>query len=107
MNHYPQWYESTTEEERAHLNDLKDYHEIGKEEKLTSFPEFEWREVWRARHRDDVFHAQWMNEQENVYDQIKIPVEIEPQDGDLLIYYKEQFDRILQHSMIELSGYVS
>lgn len=60
-----------------------------------------------GQRQNDVFHAQWMNEQENVYDQIKIPVEIEPQDGDLLIYYKEQFDRILQHSMIELTGYVS
>lgn len=68
------------------MNNHKHFSEISMEEKTTSFPELEWREAWKARHRDDVFNVQWMNEQGHVYDQIQIPSEVEPQEGDLLIY---------------------
>ncbi|PYI53401.1 isochorismatase family protein [Paenibacillus flagellatus] len=106
LNQYPQWYVSTTEEERARLNALQDSRVAGMEENSASFPEFEWREDWKAKHRDDVFNVRWMNEQGRVYDQIKIPIEVEPQDGDLLIYSKEQFERLLRSRGIRVLFYM-
>lgn len=41
--------------------------------------------------------------QNGVYDQIKIPREVEPQDGDLLVYSKAQFNRLLQKEVLGLS----
>src|SRR5690606_24702489 len=58
------------------------------------------------RHTDDVFNVSWMNEQNQVYDQIKIPREVEPQEGDLLIYSKEQFDRVLRDRGIRVLFYM-
>lgn len=106
LSHYPQWYNSTTEEERNHLVDLQEFCEVSMEEEITAFPELEWRETWRSRHRNDVFNVPWMNVQGHVYDRIKIPIEVEPQEGDLLIYSKEQFDRLLRNRGIRVLFYM-
>lgn len=44
--------------------------------------------------------------QGKVYDQIKIPIEVEPKEGDLLIYSKEQFDRLLRSKGIRVLFYM-
>lgn len=106
LSHYPQWHISTTEEERNHLNGIREHSEVTLEENSVAFPEFEWREAWRSKHRDDVFNDSWMNVQGHAYEQIKIPIEIEPQEGDLLTYSREQFDRLLRNRGIRVLFYM-
>jgi nicotinamidase-related amidase len=106
LNHYPQWLTSTKEEERDNLANLQNLCEESMEEKSNAFPEFEWRETWRSRHMESVFNDSWMNVQGKIYDQIKIPNEVEPKDGDLLIYSKEQFHRLLRSRGIRVLFYM-
>ncbi|MBD2869121.1 isochorismatase family protein [Paenibacillus arenilitoris] len=106
LSHYPQWHISTTEEERSHMADVQEIYEMSRDEKTTAFPELEWQETWKSRHRDDVFNISWMNVQGHVYDRIRIPIEVEPQEGDLLIYSREQFDRLLRNKGIRVLFYM-
>lgn len=114
LSHYPQWLTSTTEEERVSLagfqgageTSIQYSYKASREEQVAAFPEFEWREVWKSRHRDNVYNDYWMNLQGEVYDQIRIPVEVEPQEGDLLIYSREQFNRLLRNRGIRVLFYM-
>jgi nicotinamidase-related amidase len=88
------------------LANHQEFSGVRMEEMGNPFPESEWVETWRSRHSDNVFNGSWMSVQGNVYDQIKIPNEIEPKEGDLLIYSKEQFDRLLRSRGIRVLFYM-
>lgn len=104
LSRYPQWYDSTTEEERKHLDELHEQYTEGEE--AADLPEIEWQKTWKSRHTNDVFNVSWMKIQGQVYDQIKIPREVEPKGADLLVYSKEQFDRLLRSSGIRVLFYM-
>ncbi|CAM3575579.1 hypothetical protein PALU110988_29570 [Paenibacillus lupini] len=53
-----------------------------------------------------MFNDSWMNVQGHAYEQIKIPIEFEPQEGDLLTYSREQFYRLLRNRGIRVLFYM-
>jgi nicotinamidase-related amidase len=105
LQDFPQWIASTTEEERKRALGLTPVKEDAKVEK-NSFPESDWRRNWMTRHSDDVFNLSWSSRQAEAYDQIKIPKEVEPQDQDILVFSKEQFNRNLQNKRIRVLFYM-
>ncbi|WP_419875230.1 hypothetical protein [Candidatus Pristimantibacillus sp. PTI5] len=105
LNSFPQWLNSTTEEERRKLEspgnqcvDVKVANNV--------FPEKEWQQEWSSRHSNDVYHTDWSNLQIETYSQIQIPQVVQPQEQDLLVYSKEQFHRILTEHNIRVLFYM-
>jgi nicotinamidase-related amidase len=105
LQNFPQWIISTTEEERKKALDPRLIKEDAMVEK-SPFPELEWRKSWMTRHSDDVFNLSWSSQQAEVYDQIVVPKEVEPQGKDILIYSKEQFHRNLRNKRIRVLFYM-
>lgn len=105
---FPQWMDSTTVEERKILKKQSQIQkdDINTQVDTESFPGNEWTCNWKSKHTNDVFNIKWSDEQVKTYSQISIPKPIQPKDGDLLIYSKEQFHRLLTENKIRCLFYM-
>ncbi len=105
LQRYPQWLESTTDTERSSIGQLG-MSEQSPQQSRASFPDPEWVSQWRQTHADDVFNLTWSDAQADVYDDIRIPLEVGPHERDILIYGREQFHRILTARKIKVLFYM-
>lgn len=106
LGRYPQWRSSTTIEERSSIAHGPILDASGREDRSDVYPELEWQAAWKSRHRDDLYNDAWMEVQGQVYEQIRIPAEVEPLEGDLLVYSGEQFDRLLRDRRVRVIFYM-
>lgn len=109
LEDFPQWMDSTSEEERKNIGTRTQFiqkEDVKKKVKIGVFPGNEWTSEWKAKHTNDVFNLKWSDEQANTYSQISIPKPIQPKDGDLLVYSKEQFHRLLSKNKIRCLFYM-
>ncbi len=110
LERYPQWIAYTTEAERE-ARKAKPQTPApapeGKKETTAAWPPPEWVRAWRERHRDLVFNWEWSQKQaKEVYPQIDIPAPVKPRGGDLLVYSREQFHRLLTERRIRVLFYM-
>ena len=107
LKHYPQWSQSTTDEERQSLSANPASSENLKEERNSQWPPQEWVDSWKNQHRELIWRMKdWANIQGKLYYQISIPEPVEPQDGDLLVYFGDQFHRLLVEKRIKILFYM-
>ncbi|MFD1674318.1 hypothetical protein [Alicyclobacillus fodiniaquatilis] len=106
LRNFPQWSLSTTVIERERLDREDVQSSPTTIASRNSYPPSDWVQRWKKQHSDDVFNVEWSEMQGNVYEQIKIPQSVTPVDGDLLVYSKEQFHRLLTETRIKVLFYM-
>ncbi len=120
LSRYPQWPESTTEAERKALQDWMERDKAAAAaggakpqtpaEEKEKWPPANWTRNWREQHRDNVFNVEWMAAQTKelggwnpAYD---LPAPVRPRGGDLLVFDREQFHRLLSQRKIRVLFYM-
>jgi hypothetical protein len=107
---YPQWLASTTESEREAL--AAQCEKSGQNARRAPddpdrWPPAEWARDWREEHRDLLFCREWSEAQSReVYPRMKIAAPVKPQPGDLLVYSRDQFHRLLTERRIRVLFYM-
>lgn len=103
---YPQWLDSTTEEERNGINKISENAtQITKHptvEEKNMFPPREWVQNWQGKHSNEIYNWEWLRQNDKVYEYIDIPEPVKPLKGDLLVYNDVQFHRLLTEKEIKV-----
>lgn len=108
LEKYPQWFDSTTIDEREGLR--KSISEANSEqmpaEEVEMFPPREWVQNWQSQHLNEINNWNWLKQNDKVYDFIDIAEPTKPQKGDLLVYSHAQFHRLLSERQIKVLFYM-
>jgi nicotinamidase-related amidase len=111
LSGYPQWLDSATEAERAALAPQPNSDAPAPSRPQRPKPDWpppDWSTAWRDQRERLVWDRDgWSKFQgKEVYPKIRIPEPVQPQPGDLLVYSREQFHRLLTERRIRALFYM-
>ncbi len=106
LQKYPEWHDSTTQEERESLALQDDSPSYTVMQHPEDWPPADWITSWKDMHRDHIDNLEWLEKQGEVYEQMDIPEPVKPRRGDLLVFSQEQFHRLLTEKKIRTLFYM-